>query len=65
MVRIVTSEDVCLLQVQLDGDLGISKQLEGNRKLLEEHRIQMLDTILQPTEDSTVHISLVSHLGLS
>ena len=65
MVRIVTNEDVRLLpnqcvmtQVQLDGEIGASKQLllEGNCKLLEERRIQMLDTILQPTEDGTVQV---------
>ena len=39
--------------------------LEGNCKLLEEREIQMLDTILQPKEDGTVHVSLVSHLRLS
>ena len=75
MVRIVITEDVPLLpnqcvmtQVQLDGEIGTSKQpllLEGNCKLLEERGIQMLDTILQPTEDGTVQVSLVSHLGLS
>jgi len=54
-----------MTQVQLDGDLGMSKQpllLEGNRKLLEECGVKMLDTILQPTEDGAVHVSLVSHL---
>jgi len=75
MIRIITNEDVRLLpnqcvmtQVRLDGKIGASNEpllLEGDCKLLEERGIQLLDTVLHPTEEGTVQVSLVSHLGFS
>ena len=52
----------------MDGEIGASNQpllLEGNCQLLEERGIQLLDTILHPTEEGMVQVSRVSHLGIS